>query len=455
MTNSFPVPTGFSSVDDYLKDLDLFYKTDLVQILASEIHILRFFLEDPDLFEQTLPNDWADFFDHADLDNAVNYLILGKHDSLTPPESLAKFVSSVHALSIDRTLPKNSVKKADILRSTALSVGMSPKKLHECQHASPAIATVCNQTLSPHVIDLGSGKGYLSRTLAYEYNCAVVALENVGSRKEGAERLDDLFDRKGGKREATGSLIHIEKNVDSGDLGDVVSKAHLSGEKIVLAGLHTCGNLAHHAIRSLVHTEEIHGVAVVGCCYNLMTEKAIDHDNVGYPMSQKLESLRIPLSTYARMTACQAPTTWTKETREDFFTRHFYRALLQKIFKDRELLQNQDKLIIGSLRKQWYKSFPLYCQGACKRASSESITKSSPFYISEQVAQDYYNKYEHKRKRLCILWTLMASTVAPLTEALIHLDRYYYLVEHDAEAHVLVVFDHNISARNLMVVGIK
>ncbi|KAK9372423.1 methyltransferase domain-containing protein [Lipomyces chichibuensis] len=471
MPDSFPLPPRFSSVDEYLSSLAEFYLNPFVQSLAGGVHILNFFLTSPDLFEDTIPEQWVTFFDQADLDDILDFLIFFKQNtSLQPPDSLSIFLSTVHSLSINRSLPDENLQSKPVppLHSSALCVGMSPKKIHECQYLSSTISDVCSKVATPHVIDLGSGKGYLSRTLAHEYNCSVIAVETVESRTKGAARLDNLYDRKSGKKinsnteMGVGSLIHIEKFVDSGDLTDIVERAGLSGHKIVLAGLHTCGNLSHHALRSLVDTQEIHAVAVVGCCYNLMTEKDGEKDDVGYPMSRQLQSYSIQLPITARMLACQAPATWTRETRESFFTRHFYRALLQLIFNDRGLIgQSESHILIGSLRKQWYSSFQTYCRGACKRAAETYDAKydqsrDNPFDIPEDVAMEYHDRLVSKKRRLCILWTLMACTVAPLTEALIHLDRYYFLKENGAsEVHVSVVFDQSISARNLMVVGLK
>ncbi|KAK9241364.1 methyltransferase domain-containing protein [Lipomyces kononenkoae] len=468
MPDSFPSPPGFSSVDEYLSSLAEFYLRPFVQSLAGELHIINFFLTSPDLFEDTLPEEWVKFFDQAEFDDVLDFLIyFRKSPSLEPPDSLSVFLSTVQSLSIDRNRSDKTIRSKPIpsLHTSALSVGMSPKKIHECEYLSSVISDVCSRIGTPHVIDLGSGKGYLSRTLAHEYNCSVVAVETVESRTKGAARLDSLYDRKGGKRKkakaemGTGSLIHVEKFVDSGDLTDIVEQANLIGHKMVLAGLHTCGNLSHHALKSLFDTQEVHAVAVVGCCYNLMTEKDSEDDVVGYPMSRKLQSYSIPLPTTARMLACQAPATWTRETRESFFTRHFYRALLQLIFHDRGLLGQVQN--IGSLRKQWYSSFYTYCRGACKRAvgaydADSDASSENPFDISEEVSTEYHDRLLSKKRRLCILWTLMACTVGPLTEALIHLDRYYFLKENGAsEVHVSVVFDQVISARNLVVVGVK
>ncbi|KAK9447848.1 methyltransferase domain-containing protein [Limtongia smithiae] len=472
--NSFPLPPAFANVDDYVTELADFYNSPFVQLLAGKVHIINFLLPDngSDLLETTVPPDWLAFFDAANIDDILDALIFFKPSPDGMPSSLQTFLDTVKTLSIDRHLSESGELNSHLpgLRASALSLGMSPKKLHECQHLSTAVAEVCRRAETRYVVDLGSGKGYLSRTLAHEYDCAVIAVDSVGSRTRGAERLDELYGaRSGGPKlqnaKATpGSLIHLQKNIQSGNLSEIVEKSQLQGEKIVLVGLHTCGNLSHHALRSFAETKEIHAVAVVGCCYNLMTERAVEHDDVGFPMSKRFESLSLSLPTSSRMLACQAPATWTRETRENFFTRHFYRALLQRILKDRGIIDLAsgagDRISIGSLRKQWYADFETYCRGACHRAAQSCTRPESAndelFNVPKDVAVRYYKSFIQKRRRLCVLWTLMACTVAPLTEAIIHLDRYYFLKEQGArEIQVSVVFDQQISARNLLVTGIR
>ncbi|KAK9471952.1 methyltransferase domain-containing protein [Dipodascopsis tothii] len=447
---AFPLPAAFSTPDEYLAELTEFYLDPFVQQLAGHVHILDFFATDPDLFEQILPAEWVQYMDaQPDADAVIDYLISGTPGSLPPPPpSLAAFIGRTFRLSMVRT-PEQTAKGRP---RTPITVGMSPKKVHECDLLSKAIAELCARTETTHVIDLGSGKGYLSRMLAHDHGCDVIAVENMEDRAKGAEALDALFLRKS-RKTGEPQMRAGGKFVDSGDLADLIDRAGVRGQKVVMTGLHACGNLSHHAIRALVDTPEIAAVAVVGCCYNLMTEQAVEADSIGYPMSRTLAAARIPLPLTARMLACQAPATWTRATREAFFTRHFYRALLQRVFLDRGLVgPGQPKVLIGSLRKQWYASFAAYCAGA-----SGKLAAGRPGWpsVDAAVAEQYLGQYGTRRRQLALLWTLMACTVAPLTEAVIHLDRFYFVREAGARhAAVRVVFDQALSARNLVVVGI-
>ncbi|KAK9476348.1 methyltransferase domain-containing protein [Lipomyces japonicus] len=467
VVKKFPLPESYSNADKYLEELAAVYSSSFVQTLANEVHIVEFFTKSPDLCESICPQEWLQFFDHVPLDHALDLLIFQKiHDSLQPPESLLQFLHTISSLAMPRRVSNISLPHATAqkINTSALSLGMSPKKIHECERMAYAVNDLCDKAQARHVIDLGSGKGYLSRTLAQKYGLSVTAVESVESRKSGAEKLDDLYHQKGGARKVEtdrGSLSHIAKSVDSGDLSSIIEQGNLKSQPTALVGLHACGNLSHHALRSLNDTNEVCAVAVVGCCYNLMTERSLSQDKVGYPMSETVEHYNIPLPASARMLACQAPETWTREARQDFFLRHFYRALLQRIYADRNLLSDNKRPIqVGSLRKKWYTSFATYCQGASRRVlesySEGENNDDNPYYVSEDVAAEYLTKFAHLKNRICTLWTLTACTVAPLAEAIIHLDRYYYLIETGAkEVRVDVVFDQVKSTRNLMVVGIK
>jgi len=145
----------------------------------------------------------------------------------------------------------------------------------------------------------------------------------------------------------------------------------------MVISLHSCGNLVHHGLRSLLLNPSVAAVAMVGCCYNLVTERlgpptyklptlrpnhprltatANAFDPHGFPMSEKLANLPLPhppllpqsgesaldeqprglrLNITSRMMAVQAPFNWGRADSELFFARHHYRALLQRIFLDR------------------------------------------------------------------------------------------------------------------------
>lgn len=338
--------------------------------------------------------------------------------------------------------------------------------------------------------------------------------------------------------EGKGYIQYVENVVQDGDLsgvveqierlklaaptGDVqisnadVEKAQLKKElvheisigeeiRLMAISIHSCGNLSHHGIRSLLLNPSVHAVAIVGCCYNLMTERlgpptyklpllrpnlrAINAprltreagacDPHGFPMSQRIGTYNedgLRLNITARMMAVQAPQNWTEKESDAFFTRHFYRALLQKVFLDYGVVtkmnnnvegeqesgcESTEPVIIGSLRKGCYISFKSYVRGALEKLGADPERGAKVHEkmggITDQEIEQYEQRFESMKKELSVTWSLMAFS-AGVVESLIVVDRWLFLREHPdlvKECWVEAVFDYQQSPRNLVVVGIK
>lgn len=160
-------------------------------------------------------------------------------------------------------------------------------------------------------------------------------------------------------------------------------------------------------------------------------------DPDGFPISQRLTSNSISLNITARMMACQAPYNWTSESSSNFFKRHFYRALLQRIFLDKGVLDSREPIIIGSLRKRSYASFYDYVHDAIEKilvgnSTDEKVKDRIRLADLHKISQEEVGKYEvaYSRglKHLSIIWTLMAFC-AGCVESLIVVDRYLFLKE--------------------------
>lgn len=425
-----------------------------------------------------------------------------------------------------------------------------------------------------HFVDFGSGQNYLGRVLASEpYNRHVIGVEgrekNVSSAKyldarsglavtakvkrnkklwtkiveslgedrhdpkakeeairkfagdEGfdfrtMEELDSVYKDEEGK----GRVQYISGRLNSGDLTEVLATIQQSeadeavkkDPRLMAVSIHSCGNLSHYAIRSMILNREIRAVAIVGCCYNLLTERlgpptykhiylrptlqalngrvwqeSDKKDPQGFPMSDRFCTYRddgVRLNITARMMSCQAPLNWSREESEGFFSRHFYRAVLQRIFLDRgvvgkvrhsEPAEGSDEpespfnvstnpLIIGSLRKSSYGSLKAYIRGAMEKLTSSSEYKQYGEVLKEKMGDltdEDIDKYEAiympRKNELCVIWSMMAFS-AMVAESLIVADRWMFLKEHTElvkDAWVETVFDYGQSPRNLVVVGIK
>jgi hypothetical protein len=280
----------------------------------------------------------------------------------------------------------------------------------------------------------------------------------------------------------------------------------------MVISLHSCGNLLHHAIRSLTLNPSVRAICLIGCCYNLLTERltpatyklptlrpaahprleteSTRGDPHGFPMSQRFCTHTSPrsdsegtpgvkLNITARMMAVQAPQNWNEKDSAAFFTRHFYRALLQRLFLDLGIIPPPDAstsvpspsptsgntaggtpIIIGSLRKIHYTSFPAYVRGALDKlyACPErgEIFKEKFANMSDEDLAAYERSFARQKHELSVVWSLMAFS-AGVVESLIVVDRWSWLSEQEEvrEAWVEPVFDYGISPRNMVVVGIK
>jgi hypothetical protein len=315
----------------------------------------------------------------------------------------------------------------------------------------------------------------------------------------------------------------------------------------MVISLHSCGNLVHHGLRSLLLNPHISAVAMVGCCYNLVTERlgpptyklptlrpnhprlvatSNAFDPHGFPMSDKLATYPLPhqppppldgddkldtdptheqqhgirLNITARMMAVQAPFNWGRDDSDLFFTRHFYRALLQRIFLDRGVVSapvaatqgsavsanghtshvtwtppngrgpglssdgTATPLTIGTLRKFAYGDFVSYVRAAVgKLTSPNSFCEIDPGFIQGKMdgltdgdIRSYEARYAHRKKELSVMWSLMAFS-AGVVESVVVADRWLWLREQGEVEHAWVeaVFEYAHSPRNLVIVGIK
>lgn len=179
-------------------------------------------------------------------------------------------------------------------------------------------------------------------------------------------------------------------------------------------------------------------------------------DPHGFPLSTLLTDNSISLNITARMMACQAPQNWTQETSSAFFTRHFFRALLQRIFADKGLISPDggEPVIIGSLRKKCYENFVSYVTGAISKLGWEEKVD-----IAAAEIKGYEERFGNRKKDLSVLWCLMAFC-AGVVESLVVVDRFAYLSEAKErgklrECWVEAGFEYSESPRNLVVVGVR
>ena len=72
---------------------------------------------------------------------------------------------------------------------------VKPKKMHEITRLTHLVDALATSVGCDVLVDVGSGQGYLSRSLAFERNWSVVAVEAVNSNVVAAKKLDSKAEK--------------------------------------------------------------------------------------------------------------------------------------------------------------------------------------------------------------------------------------------------------------------
>lgn len=488
---------------------------------------------------------------------------------LIPPKSLLEYIRQIRLHSLDRGVKSARIENLSLSQNVLpkhVAVGMKPKKIHEVSNLAKYVDDLSTELCLDyscqisHFVDFGSGQNYLGRALASPpYTKKIIAIESKPLNIDGARSMDvtaklarkevilrnkkeyrsqnnqdcslpksgstsnqaqgpgtppcnyDLTTTKVEKQQdEQANIEYIQSVIQDGNLDidswRLLPSSASSDGNLMVVSLHSCGNLLHHGLRSLILNPSVRAVALVGCCYNLLTEclpppltqqpslrsenprleeTSSTCDPHGFPMSERFLKYDHPhgpgirFNITARMMAVQAPQNWTEKDRNSFFTRHFYRALFQKILVDKGVatgprnsedkaskcdhqsnIEGRPQIILGSLRKQCYTSFTAYARAAITKlendpAHSEQVARCMGQLQDEEIEQ-YEKDHAHKKKELSIVWSLMAFS-AGVVESAIVVDRWQWLREQKEvkDCWVESIFDYAISPRNLVVVGIR
>ena len=170
-----------------------------------------------------LPPSWRPCLDAltmADLAQLLESAEPPRDAARSWPLSLRAFFAAVHALRLPGQLDRRGGAtdapggasfvtsrgrcKEEQLLATALRESVKPKKMHEVVHLSALTDRVTRAAGCSQVVDVGSGLGYLSRTLAFEFGWPVVAVEGKEAYVAAASRIDSSVGQKMRKMRARG-----------------------------------------------------------------------------------------------------------------------------------------------------------------------------------------------------------------------------------------------------------
>ncbi|CAO3600277.1 unnamed protein product [Absidia cylindrospora] len=381
------------------------------------------------------------------------------------PLSLRIFIETTRSLSLSRRSGLGDKFARSIDKH--IKPGMTAKKIHEVERMAPLINEVARSENIGHVVDLGAGQGYLSRTVAFQYDLEVVAVDGSEIQTCGAKRFDGIAVK--GFRDKQHMIHHVTDLFTSDNAAEILASVQIRRDNQennndtatqslpwLICGLHACGDLSSTMLRLFTQRSEIRALVNVGCCYHFLSHH--NGNSPGFPMSSNLYNFQ--LGSTACMLACQAPTRWLdqKESTIKSYEHHFFRCLLQRIMIQKGFITATEKApVIGRLnKKRDFDSFPIYVKAALTRLGYPTDI------IPTEEAESYYDRYKlgyQVDKRIAVLWTIRAL-LGPLIEALILIDRYLYLDENippssTKSVRLLPLFDDIVSPRNMVLVATK
>ncbi|KAJ3004297.1 hypothetical protein HKX48_001325 [Thoreauomyces humboldtii] len=510
------LPPPFSSVRQYIDALISFLNAHRS---LWQFHAVDFYTHDY-WSSGALPWDWRVLKDDATV-SLHDLLSLAAHGTTRDqewPASLLEFVRQARGFPLPRDPEPHhgSSPSSSVPLDTKVTYGMSPKKKLEVHALAGLIDRLARDRGISRVMDLGAGQGYLDSVLGYTYQHTVLGVDDQEVQTCGARRRVDHIERMwavGRTRDVQrGRVVHVNRRVRGDEAfedllvefdedGRSADAASIPSEKRdwLLCGLHACGDLTPNLIRHFLEGEAA-VCAVVGCCYNFLTEyeppSELDSPSPlpsapggtlpvppsralpfavtsepGFPMSLYVASTGTSLGFTARMLACQATVRWTQDPTSSIgaFRKHHHRALLQQVLRDKGLLaapasspSSAEPLTVGRLpRTASSGGFANYARAALRKLK---VGEAHPVW-DDGVLEAYETAYADREKEVAVVWTLRAM-MAEAIESLILTDRFLSVVEASGGTDITdgdggngsisvslyPLFEHVDSPRNMVIV---
>ncbi|XP_072702977.1 methyltransferase-like protein 25B isoform X2 [Ciconia boyciana] len=319
----------------------------------------------------------------------------------TWPLSLLAFAAAARALAFPRGCsggtprpPCQSARLHPLLRRH-----VKPKKQHEIRRLGKLLRRLSQATGCDRVVDVGAGQGHLSRFLAFGLGLSVTAVEGDGRLAGTAERFDRELLRELGKRGVPGNESrrtpprrppcpltpraprHVAGRLDPGaPWGEFLlppdppgpgpaarnplggAGGCEAGERVLVTGLHACGDLSPALLRHFARSPAVAAVASVACCYmKLSTLPQPPGCPPGYPLSAWVAGLPgHELSYRAREAACHALEEYAGrlDGESGCLRAHCYRAVLETLIRAAD--PSKKRPGVQTVKKAHALSFPQF-----------------------------------------------------------------------------------------------
>ncbi|XP_077454889.1 methyltransferase-like protein 25B isoform X2 [Stigmatopora argus] len=490
----------------------------------SESYIIEFFTQD---LWHKLPVSWQSVLHHLSYPQIAELLLETEHQHrrypCVWPLSLLAFRATAHSLAFPRSFPKSPAGNGGAAEPTgfqenqnqssllahAFRKHVKPKKQHEIRELGMLVKQLCEQSECNQVVDVGSGQGHLTRYLSFGLGLSVTAIEADPALVAMATKFDGellyVLEKERQKRQCSCEapsceacprhvtgwvdpkaswevfIQQLAPNQANGDDSVTPSKKRLRcpehsleetaapqpgcRRKLVLTGLHACGDLSPTLLRHFVKCPHIRAITSVACCYMKLTTKeeptppgvtgppdstGSDHLSLerdfGYPMSGHVRGLPChQLSYKAREAACHATEDYASRLREEsaLLRTHCYRAALEVFITD--VRPDLPRAGIQTVKKAHLLTFNEYARLGLARVGLPTSLPLDAGRYEAMLAQ---------QARVVVFFSL-AQMLAPVVETLVLLDRVIYLRENGLRSRLIPLFDPKFSPRNFVLVAGK
>ncbi|XP_034244273.1 protein RRNAD1-like [Thrips palmi] len=341
---------------------------------------------------------------------------------------------------------------------------VKPKKQHETVVMAKLCAKAALDSNVTCVVDVGGGKGHLTRLLSYGYGLDVCCVEAQSDLISSAREIDKKIEYTASKylgKSYVDTLPcpeYIDITVGRSDEALhqfrelVFNKLNKNSDETVsfgIVGLHPCGDLAATLLHLFLNLNEAKFICIASCCYMKLSCNPCDELR-SYPLSnfflalpEELTNLSyeaLELSCHALEAYCQR----LEKQQYEVLKIHCYRAVLEKLIT--KYNPEMKRIGLRSVKHFDEMDFSTYATRALNR-----IDVIIP--PTEMTSPDTVQKLE-RWKDVVVLYTLRLL-LAPLVETAVIWDRLLFIQESGVSGLVIPGFDPVLSPRNLILKGLK
>ncbi|NWW84772.1 RRNAD protein, partial [Rhynochetos jubatus] len=216
------------------------------------------------------------------------------------------------------------------------------------------------------------------------------------------------------------------------------------GERVLVTGLHACGDLSPALLRHFARSPSVLAVASVACCYMKLSTPP---QPPAYPLSACVAGLPgHELSYRAREAACHALEEYRGRLRRESgcLRVHCYRAVLETLIRAADPGKKRPR--VQTVKKAHALTFPQYA-----RLGLPCVGLDPAAVALDSEAVGAMLEQQHK----VVAFFSLTLLLAPLVETLILLDRLLYLREQGFHCALVPLFDPRFSPRNLVLVAAR